>query len=62
MLWNICRGVNNLNGELILAVQLCGADKTNFGYCGYNSNNTISTVPNSLAKDTPAQTTLLARL
>jgi hypothetical protein len=54
-------GVNNLNGELILAVQLCGADKTNFGYCAYNTNTAlIGTVANTLANNTVAQTTLLA--
>ena len=51
-------GVNNLNGELIIALQLCGADKTNFGYCAYNTN--AIAIPNTIANNTVAQTSLLA--
>jgi len=50
-------GVNNLNGEHILAVQLCGADKLNWGYCVFQSNFSI---PNSLANNTSGNTTLFA--
>ena len=46
-------GINNLNGELIVAFQMCGADKTNIGYCNWNSQVSVA---NSLANNTPAVT------
>lgn len=50
-------GVNNLNGEQILAVELCGADKLNLGYCSYQS---AFAIPNTIANNTAGNTTFFA--